>query len=48
MLIYAIDDEPKMLRLLHNAIEEAAPEAEIREDLYRDEQLQLRTEEREL
>ena len=31
MLIYAIDDEPKMLRLLHNAIEEAAPKAEIRD-----------------
>lgn len=29
MLLFAIDDEPKMLRLLHNAIAEAAPEAEI-------------------
>ena len=29
MLILAIDDEPKMLRLLHKAIEEAAPEAQI-------------------
>lgn len=33
MLIYAIDDEPKMLRLLHKAIAEAAPEAEIRDFL---------------
>lgn len=29
MLIFAIDDEPKMLRLLHAAIAEAAPGAEI-------------------
>ena len=29
MRIFAIDDEPKMLRLLHSAIEEAAPGAEI-------------------
>ncbi len=29
MLIYAIDDEPKMLRLLHKAVAEAAPDAEI-------------------
>ena len=29
MLILAIDDEPKMLRLLHRAIEEAAPDARI-------------------
>ena len=29
MRIFAIDDEPKMLRLLHSAIAEAAPEAEI-------------------
>ena len=29
MRIYAIDDEPKMLRLLHDAIAQAAPEAEI-------------------
>ena len=29
MLIFAIDDEPKMLRLLHGAIAEAAPGAEI-------------------
>lgn len=33
MLIFAIDDEPKMLRLLHKAIEEAAPESEIRDFL---------------
>ncbi len=31
MLIYAIDDEPNMLYLLHQAIAEAAPEAEIME-----------------
>lgn len=31
MLILAIDDEPKMLRLLHKAIAEAAPEAQIRD-----------------
>ena len=31
MLIFAIDDEPKMLRLLHKAIGEAAPQAEIRD-----------------
>ncbi len=29
MLVFAIDDEPKMLRLLHHAIEEAEPNAEI-------------------
>ena len=29
MLILAIDDEPKMLRLLHKAIGEAAPDAQI-------------------
>ena len=29
MLIYAIDDEPNMLYLLHEAVAEAAPEAEI-------------------
>lgn len=29
MLIYAIDDEAGMLRLLHRAIAEAAPNAEI-------------------
>lgn len=29
MLILAIDDEPKMLRLLHKAIEEAMPDAHI-------------------
>lgn len=29
MLIFAIDDEPKALRDLHNAIVKAAPEAEI-------------------
>ena len=33
MLIFAIDDEPKMQRLLHRAIAEAAPEAEIRDFL---------------
>ena len=33
MLIFAIDDEPKMLRLLHKAIAEAAPGAEIRDFL---------------
>lgn len=31
MLILAIDDEPKMLRLLHKAIEEAEPDAQIRD-----------------
>lgn len=31
MLIYAIDDEPNMLYLLHDAISEAMPEAEIRD-----------------
>lgn len=31
MLIFAIDDEPKMLRLLHSAIAKAAPEAELRD-----------------
>ncbi len=31
MRIYAIDDEPKMLRMLHEAIAEASPEAEIRD-----------------
>ena len=29
MLIFAIDDEPKMLRLLHKALTEALPDAEI-------------------
>ena len=29
MLIFAIDDEPKMLALLHDAIAEAEPDAEI-------------------
>ena len=29
MRIYAIDDEPKMLRMLHDAIAEAEPSAEI-------------------
>lgn len=29
MLIFAIDDKPKMLLLLHNAIEKAQPDAEI-------------------
>ena len=33
MLIFAIDDEPKMLRRLHKTIAEAAPEAEIRDYL---------------
>jgi two-component SAPR family response regulator len=33
MLILAVDDEPRMLRLLHRAIEEASPEAEIRDYL---------------
>ena len=31
MLIFAIDDEPRMLRLLHNAVHEAEPDAEIRD-----------------
>ncbi|MBR3105828.1 MAG: response regulator [Clostridia bacterium] len=31
MLIFAIDDEPKSLRMLHKAIAEAAPEADIRD-----------------
>ena len=31
MLIYAIDDEPNMLYLLHEAIAEAEPDAEIRD-----------------
>lgn len=29
MLVFAIDDEPKMLRMLHGAIAQAQPEAEI-------------------
>ena len=29
MLIFAVDDEPKMVKLLHKAIEEAAPQEEI-------------------
>ena len=29
MLFFAIDDEPRMLRLLHKAITEAEPDAEI-------------------
>ena len=29
MRIFAIDDEPKMLRMLRDAIKEAEPEAEI-------------------
>ncbi len=29
MRIYAIDDEPKMLRMLREAIREAEPEAEV-------------------
>ena len=31
MLVFAIDDDPESLRLLHDAIAEAAPEAEIRD-----------------
>lgn len=31
MLIYAIDDEPKSLRLLHRAIANAAPDAQVRD-----------------
>ena len=31
MLIFAIDDEPKMLRLLHKAIVKAAPDAEVKD-----------------
>ena len=31
MLIFAIDDEPKSLELLHDAIAQAAPEADIRD-----------------
>lgn len=34
MLIFALDDEPKMLRLLHNAIAEAEPSAEIMDFSY--------------
>ena len=33
MLIFAIDDERKLLQYLHAAIAEAAPEAEIRDFL---------------
>ena len=40
MLILAVDDEPRMLRLLHDAIAEAAPKAEIRDYLRGDEALQ--------
>ena len=29
MLIFAIDDEPRLLHALHSAIEEAEPRAEI-------------------
>jgi len=36
MLIYALDDEPKMLRLLHRAIAEAEPGAEIMDFSYDD------------
>ena len=36
MLIFAIDDEPKMLRLLHRAIAEAAPDAEIKDFSFED------------
>ena len=42
MLIFAIDDEPKMLRLLHKAIAEAAPDAEIRDFLLGSEALSAR------
>ena len=31
MLIFAIDDEPKMLRLLHKAIVKVAPDAEVKD-----------------
>ena len=31
MLLFAVDDEPRMLRLLHQAVQEAAPEAEVRD-----------------
>ena len=31
MLIFTIDDEPKSLRMLHKAIAEAAPEADIQD-----------------
>lgn len=31
MLLFAIDDEPKMLRLLHKAIVKAAPDAEVKD-----------------
>ena len=31
MLIYAIDDEQRMLNLLHEAIRQASPDADIRE-----------------
>ncbi len=34
MRIYAVDDEPKMLQLLHRAIAEAVPEAEILDFAY--------------
>lgn len=40
MLILAVDDEARMLRLLHKAIAEAAPEAEIRDYLRGSEALQ--------
>lgn len=33
MLIFAVDDEPRALHQLHNAVEEAAPEAEIQDFL---------------
>ena len=33
MLIYAIDDEPDMMSLLHDAVAEAAPQAEIEDFL---------------
>ena len=34
MLIFTLDDEPKMLRLLHRAIEAAEPAAEIMDFSY--------------
>ena len=39
MLIFALDDEPKMLKLLHMAIAEAAPDAEIMDFIEGDELL---------
>lgn len=39
MLIFAIDDEPRMLKLLYKAIKEAVPDAEIMDFEYHDELL---------